>query len=117
MEDGSNRLILHVQSSRGETDSIGTKWLVTVSGAPEKNYTAEFQQAQIQWKEVPNKEKSNEVAQGKTHLESTTQIWTTPPKIENLQLLYWSPIHPLTTVKDRLENLSPKKPEPLKQKT
>ena len=42
------------------------------------------------------------------HTESTTQTQTTPPKSAKSH-----PIHPLKTVKDRLNNLSPKKLEQL----
>ena len=50
-----------------------------------KLHSAKFHQAQTQQQEVTNKEKSNVVVQGKTHIESTTQTQTTPSKMENLQ--------------------------------
>ena len=80
---------------------------------------AKFQQVQTQ-QEVTNKEKSNEVVQGKTHIESTTQIRITPPKSRKShltkQLLHKSPICSPKTVKNRLKYLYPKNLKQLKQK-
>ena len=54
--------------------------MAKVTGAHEKLYSAEFQQAQNQRWGITNKEKSIEVVKWKTHMESTTQTRSTSPK-------------------------------------
>ena len=55
---------------------------------------------------------------GKTYAKSITQTQTIPPEIRKSptkQCSHRSLIHPLKSVKDRPKNLSPKKPELIKQ--
>ena len=83
-----------------------------------KLHSDEFYQAPAQ-QQVANKEGSNVVVQTKTHVGSTTPTRTTPKsaKSPSKQPLHKSPIRPPKTIKDRLRNLSPIRPEQLKQKS
>ena len=76
-----------------------------------------FYQALAQ-QQVENGERSSVVVQTKTHVGSTTQPWTTKSaKSPAKQPLHKSIIHPPKGIKDRLKNLSPIRPEQLRQKS
>ena len=81
-------------------------------------HSVEFYPAPAQ-QQVANEEKSNVVVQTKTHVGSITPTRTTPKSAKSLskQPLHKSPIRPPKIIKDRLKNLSPKRPEQLKQKS
>ena len=83
-----------------------------------KLHSVEFYQAPAQQK-VANGERSNVVVQTKTHVGSITATWTIPKsaKSPSKQPLRKSPIRPPKSIKDRLKNLSPIRPEQLKQKS
>ena len=68
--------------------------------------------------QVGNGERSNVVVQTKTHIGSTTPTQTTTKSAKSpaKQLLHKSPICPLKSIKDRLKNLSPIRPEQLFKK-
>ena len=77
----------------------------------------EFYQAPAQ-QQVANGERSNVVVQTKTHIGSITPTGTTPKSAKSpKQPLHKSPICPPKSIKDRLKNLSPIRPEQLKQKS
>ena len=78
-------------------------------------HSTEFYLAPAQ-QQVGNGERSN-VVQTKKHVGSTTPTRTTPKsaKSPTNQPLDKSPIRPPKSIKDRLKNLSPIKPEQLKQ--
>ena len=80
--------------------------------------SAEFYQAPAQ-QQVANGERSNVVVQTKTHVGSITPTRTTSKsaKSPSKQPLHKSPIRPPKSIKDRLKNLSPIRPEQLKQKS
>ena len=67
---------------------------------------------------VENGEKSNVVVQTKKYVGPTTPSQTTPKSAKSpvKQPLRKSPIRPPKSIKDGLKNLSPIKPEKLKQK-
>ena len=83
-----------------------------------KLHSAEFYQAPAQ-QQVTNEKRSNVVVQTKTHVGSITPTQTTPKsaKSPSKQPLHKAPIRPPKSIKDRLKNLSPKRPERLKQKS
>ena len=83
-----------------------------------KLHSDEFYQAPAQ-QQVANGERSNVVVQTKTHVGSITSTRTTPKsaKSPSKQPLHKSPIRPPKSIKDRLKNLSPIRPEQLKQKS
>ena len=83
-----------------------------------KLHLVEFYQAPAQ-QQVANKERSNVVVQTKTHVGSNTPTWTTPKsaKSPSKQPLHKSSIRPSKSIKDRLKNLSPIRPERRKQKS
>ena len=83
-----------------------------------KLHSDEFYQELAQ-QQVANGERSNVVVQTKTHVGSITPIRNTPKsaKSPSKQPLHKSPIRPPKSIKDRLKNLSPKRPERLKQKS
>ena len=83
-----------------------------------KLHSVEFYQAPAQ-QQVGNGERSNVVVQTKTRVGSITPTRTTPKsaKSPTKQPLHKSPIRPLKSIKDRLKNLSPIRPEQLKQKS
>ena len=83
-----------------------------------KLHSDEFYQAPAQ-QQVANGEISNVVVQTKTHVGSITPTRTTPKsaKSRSKQPLHKSPICPPKSIKDSLKNLSPIKPEQLKQKS
>ena len=83
-----------------------------------KLHSDEFYQAPAQ-QQVANGERSNVVGQTKTHVGSITPTRTTPKsaKSPSKQPLHKSPIRPPKSIKDRLKNLSPIRPEQLKQKS
>ena len=83
-----------------------------------KLHLDEFYQAPAQ-QQVANGERSNVVVQTKTHVVSITPTRTTPKsaKSPSKQPLHKSPIRPPKSIKDRLKNLSPIRPEQLKQKS
>ena len=77
----------------------------------------DFYQAPAQ-QQVGNRERSNIVAQIKIHIGSITPTRTTKSaKSLSKQPLHKSPIRPPKSIKDRLKNLSPIRPEQLKQKS
>ena len=80
-----------------------------------KLHLVKFYQATAQ-QQVWNDERSNVVVQTKTHVGSITPTWTTPKSAKSplKQPLYKSPIRPPKSIKDRLKNLSPIRPEQLK---
>ena len=88
-----------------------------LSGATEKKlHSVEFYQAPAQQQDA-NGERSN-VVQTKTHVGSITPTRTAKSaKSPSQQPLHKSPIRPLKSIKDRLKNLSPIRPEQLKQKS
>ena len=72
------------------------------------------------WKGNPMRlERSNVVVPTTTHVGSITSTRTTPKsaKSPSKQPLHKSPIRPPKSIKDRLKNLSPIRPEQLKQKS
>ena len=83
-----------------------------------KLHSDEFYQAAAQ-QQFANGEISNVVVQTKTHVGSITPTHTIPKgaKSPSKQPLHKSPIRPLKMIKDRLKNLSPIRPEQLKQKS
>ena len=83
-----------------------------------KLHSVEVYQAPAQ-QQVANRERSNVVVQTKTHVGSITPTRTTPKsaKSTSKQPLHKSPIRPPKSIKDRLKNLSPMRPERLKQKS
>ena len=84
----------------------------------EKLHLAEFYQASAeQW--AGNGRKSTVTVQTKTHTGPTTPTRTSPKSAKSpiKQLLHKSPIRPPKSIKDRLKDLSPIKPEQLKQKS
>ena len=83
-----------------------------------KLHSDEFYQAATQ-QQVANGERSNVVVQTKTHVGSITPTRSTPKsaKSPSKQPLHKSPIRPPKSIKERLKNLSPKRPEQLKQKS
>ena len=83
-----------------------------------KLHSDEFYQAPAQ-QQVANGEGSNVVVQTKTHVGSITPTRTAPKsaKSPSKQPLHKSPIRPPKSIKDRLKNLSPIRPEQLKQKS
>ena len=83
-----------------------------------KLHSDEFYQAPAQ-QQVANGERSNVLVQTKTHVGSITPTRTTPKsaKSPSKQPLHKSPIRPPKSIKDRLKNLSPIRPEQLKQKS
>ena len=80
-------------------------------------YSVEFYQAPAQ-QQVGNGDRSNVVIQPKTHVGPTSPTRTTPKSVKFpvKQSLHKSLICPPKSIKDRLKNLSPIKPEQLKQK-
>ena len=83
-----------------------------------KLHSVEFYQAPAQ-QQVGNGEGSNVVVQTKTRVGSILPTLTTPKSAKSpaKQLLDKSPIHPPKSIKDKLKNLSPIRPEQLKQKS
>ena len=83
-----------------------------------KLHSVEFYQAPAQ-QQVANGERSNVVVQTKTHVGSIAPTRTAPKsaKSPSKQPLHKSPIRPPKSIKDRLKNLSPWRPEQLKQKS
>ena len=83
-----------------------------------KLHSAEFYQAPA-LQRVGNGERFNVIVQIKTHIGPTTPTQTTPKSAKSTtkQPLHKSPIRPPKSIKDRLKNLSPIKPEQLKQKS
>ena len=83
-----------------------------------KLHSVEFYQAPAQ-QQVGNGERSNVVVQSKTHVGSITPTRTIPKRAKSpsKQLLRKSPIRPPKSIKERLKNLSPIRPEQLKQKS
>ena len=83
-----------------------------------KQHSDEFYQAPAQ-QQFGNGERSNVVVQTKTHVGSITPTRTTPKsaKSPSKQQLHKSPIRPPKSIKDGLKNLSPIRPEQLKQIT
>ena len=83
-----------------------------------KLHSVEFYHAPAQ-QQVENGERSNVVVQTKTLVGSITPTRTTPKsaKFTSKQPLHKSPIPPPKSIKDRLKNLSPMRPEQLKQKS
>ena len=83
-----------------------------------KLHSVEFYQAPAQ-QQVANGERSNVVVQTKTHVGFITPTRTTPKsaKSPSKQPLHQSPISPPKSIKDRIKNLSPIRPEQLKQKS
>ena len=82
-----------------------------------KLHSVEFYQAPAQ-QQVANRERSNVVVQTKTHVGSITPTRTTKStKSPSKQPLHKSLIRPPKSIKDRLKNLSPIRPEQLKQKS
>ena len=81
-------------------------------------HSIEVYQAPAQ-QQVVNGEGSNVVVQTKTHIGSITPTRTTPKsaKSPSKQPLHKSLIGPPKSIKDRLKNLSPIRPEQLKQKS
>ena len=77
-----------------------------------KLLSAEFYQAPAQ-QQVGNGERSSVAVQTKTHVGSITPTWTTSKstKSPTKQPLHKSPICPPKSIKDRLKNLSPIRPE------
>ena len=83
-----------------------------------KLHSVEFYQTPTQ-QQVANEERSNVVVRTKTHVGFITPTRTTPKsaKSPSKQPLHKSPIRPPKSIKDRLKNLSPIRPEQLKQKS
>ena len=81
-----------------------------------KLHSDEFYQAPAQ-QQVANGKRSNVVVQTKTHVGSITPTRTTPKsaKSPSKKPLHKSPIRPRKSIKYRLENLSPIRPEQLKK--
>ena len=84
----------------------------------EKLHSVKFYQTPAQ-QQFANGERSNVIVQTKTHVGSITPTRTTPKsaKSPSKQPLHKSPIRPPKCIKDRLKNLSPIRPEQLKQKS
>ena len=82
-----------------------------------KRHSVEFYQAPAQ-QQVGKGERSYVVVQTKTHIGSITPTRTTPKsaKSPSKQPLHKSPIRPPKSIKDRLKNLSPIRPEQLEKK-
>ena len=83
-----------------------------------KLHLVKFYQAPAH-QQVGNGERSNVIVQTKTHVGSIIPTRTTPKSAKSLskQPLHKSPIRPPKSIKDRLKNLSPIRPEQLKQKS
>ena len=83
-----------------------------------KLHLVEVYQASAQ-QQVGNGKRSNIVVQTKTLIGSITPTQTTPKsaKSPSKQSLHKSPIRLPKSIKDRLKNLSPIRPEQLKQKS
>ena len=79
-----------------------------------KLHSVEFYRAPAQ-QQVGNGERSNVVVHTKTHVGSITPTQSTPKSANSpsKQPLHKSPIRPPKSSKDRLKNLSPKRPEQL----